>query len=260
MPFAKRSLGQNFLCDPNTARRIVAALEIGPRDTVLEIGPGRGALTEWIAAAHPARFLALEKDRDLAPALTERWPGVEVLLGDALEYPWESVDSPSYKIGGNLPYNVASPLIWEFVSRAADYGRAVFMVQHEVALRLTGEPGTRAYGALTAWVRTFADTDYLFKVSPNVFRPRPKVDSAVVLFRPRAGRPEMDQSRALSALLHRCFQLRRKQMSNILKSQWESGVGQWFEEHGLAPSSRPENLSPQHFLDLATFMKFHFFT
>lgn len=260
MPFAKRSLGQNFLCDPNTARRIVAALDIGPQDTVLEIGPGRGALTEWIAAAKPARFLALEKDRDLAPVLAERFPGLEVLTADALEHPWESVDSPHYKVVGNLPYNVASPLIWDFVSRASDYGRAVFMVQHEVALRLTADHGGRAYGALTAWVRSFADTEYLFKVGPNVFRPRPKVDSAVVQFRPRSDRPETDLSRALSELLHRCFQMRRKQMSNILKSQWESGVGQWFEQRGLAPSCRPENLSPQDFLDLSAFMKFHFFS
>jgi 16S rRNA (adenine1518-N6/adenine1519-N6)-dimethyltransferase len=260
MPYAKRSLGQNFLCDPNTARRIVAALDLRPRDTVLEIGPGRGALTEWIAAAQPARFLALEKDRDLAPELARRFPGLEALTADALEHPWEGVDSPLYKVVGNLPYNVASPLIWEFVSRAAAYDRAVFMVQHEVGLRLTAAPGTSSYGALTAWVQVFAGTEYLFKVSPNVFRPRPKVDSAVIRFRPRSVRPQREASQALAALLHHCFQRRRKQMCNILKSQWESGAGQWFERAGLAPSCRPENLSPQHFLDLATCMKFHIFT
>lgn len=260
MPFAKRSLGQNFLQDPNTARRIVAALEIAPGDHVLEIGPGRGALTEWIVAAAPARVQALEKDRDLAQALPERWPVLEVLTGDALEHPWESIDSPSYKVVGNLPYNVASPLIWDFVSRAGDYGRAVFMVQYEVARRLTAEPGSSDYGALTAWVRNFAATTLLFKVGPAVFRPRPKVDSGVVLFSPLADRPGPKAAQTLAGLLRACFQKRRKQLSNILKSQWENGIGQWFAEQGLSGTLRPENLSPRHFRDMAERFGDHFFT
>ncbi|WP_051202400.1 16S rRNA (adenine(1518)-N(6)/adenine(1519)-N(6))-dimethyltransferase RsmA [Desulfovibrio aminophilus] len=259
MPFAKRSLGQNFLQDPNTARRIVAALEIATGDHVLEIGPGRGALTEWIIAAGPARFQALEKDRELARTLPDRWPSLEILAGDALEHRWESLDAPFYKIVGNLPYNIASPLIWDFVSRARNYGRAVFMVQYEVARRLTAEPGFGDYGALTAWVRNFAATSLLFKVGPAVFRPRPKVDSGVVLFSPLAKRPDPALAERLAKLLHGCFQKRRKQLANILKSQWEDGVGQWFAEQGLSGTLRPENLSPRHFLGLAERFGDHFF-
>lgn len=259
MPFAKRSLGQNFLADPNTARRIVTALDIGPEDRVLEIGPGRGALTEWIVAAGPGRFVALEKDRDLAEALRERWPGIEVRTADALDYPWEELDHPSWKVVGNLPYNIASPLLWDLVSRAGDYGRAVCMVQYEVALRLAASPGGRDYGGLSVWVQTFASVDLLFKVGPSVFRPRPKVDSAVVRLLPKKNRPSPEDAAALSQLLRLCFQKRRKQMSNILKSLWNTGAGEWFKDQGIAGEARPEILTPDQFLSLSRAVSRHIF-
>lgn len=259
MPFAKRSLGQNFLADPNTARRIVTALDIGPGDSVLEIGPGRGALTEWIMAASPARFLALEKDRDLAGELRVRWPGIEVRTADALEHPWEELDGPAWKVIGNLPYNIASPLIWDLVSRARDFGRAVCMVQYEVALRLAASPGSRDYGGLSVWVQTFAGVELLFKVGPGVFRPRPKVDSAVVGLIPKKNRPGADEAAALARLLRLCFQKRRKQLGNILKLLWDSGAGQWFTGQGISGRVRPETLTPEQFLSLSRAVSQHIF-
>ena len=184
---AKKSLGQNFLRDPNICRKIVDSLSPQEGDRVIEIGPGQGALTEHLVEAGAERLLVIEKDDGLADALADRWPGLEILRADATKFPWESLsESGPCKIIGNLPYNVGSKLIWDIVSRVETLERAVFMVQHEVALRLTAESGNKAFGGLTAWVKNFCRTTYLFKVPPTVFRPQPKVDSAVVRFDPFA--------------------------------------------------------------------------
>ncbi|MBU1248500.1 MAG: ribosomal RNA small subunit methyltransferase A, partial [Proteobacteria bacterium] len=131
---AKRSLGQNFLVDENICRRIVDAVAPGPGDTLVEIGPGRGALTGFLVEAGPERYLTLEKDHALAAALSRAHPGVEVIDGDALQFDWDSLAGGQLKIAGNLPYNVASRIIWEIVHRVVGFERAIFMVQHEVAL------------------------------------------------------------------------------------------------------------------------------
>ena len=254
---AKRSLGQNFLVDENVCRKIVAALEIGSGDRVLEIGPGRGALTRWIEGSGPAAYTVLEKDERLAPLIAERWPDIDVRRTDALTFPWETLED-GWKIAGNLPYNIGSKLIWDIVSRGRGWERCVFMVQHEVALRLTAAPSTKDYGALTVWVRNYADTRYLFKVPPHVFRPQPKVDSAVVLFLPRPENTRPQCPRALSGLLRLCFQKRRKQLHNILKSLWSDSIDQWLEEQGLRRSDRPENVAPEQFSALSQIMKSHF--
>ena len=137
---AKRSLGQNFLEDPNTARKIVAALELDAGDAVLEIGPGQGALTRWLVEAgqegRVGPLVVLEKDRDLAPELKTRWPALNVAVADALEFAWEALDGRPWKLAGNLPYNVASPIMWECVRRVPRLALAVFMIQKEVAQRI----------------------------------------------------------------------------------------------------------------------------
>ena len=240
---AKKSLGQNFLQDDNICGKIVDALSIGTEDYVIEIGPGQGALTRHIVREAPRKFQVIEMDDGLADRLEEDFPDLEVLRRDALKFPWSTLNAPC-KIVGNLPYNIGSKLIWDIISTVKGLERAVFMVQHEVALRLTAEPGNKAYGGLTAWVGNFAETKYLFKVPPTVFRPRPKVDSAVVAFNPfpeerRPGAPER-----LSALIKTLFQQRRKQISTILKKRWTPELTDWFEENGIDTRARPENLTP----------------
>ena len=257
-PFAKRSLGQNFLRDPNTARRIVALLDIGSDDRVLEIGPGRGALTGHIVDSRPRVAAALEKDGHLAAGLKARWPGLALAVCDAMQAAWERLapEQPPgrpWKVVGNLPYNVASPLMWEIFSRSRGLERAVFMVQKEVGRRLAAGPGTKDYGALTVWVQSFVSPRLEFVVGPGAFAPRPKVDSAVLSFRPRQDVEPFDP-KALSALLRTCFQKRRKQLGNILRSFWNSDIEQWFAEAGCSPSMRPEELTPQRFRSLAMVM------
>ena len=249
---AKKSLGQNFLRDPNICRKIVDSLAPGSDDYIIEIGPGQGALTEHLAEVGARRLVAIEKDGSLADRLADRWPDIEVVRDDAMKFPWTSLNETGpCKIIGNLPYNVGSKLIWDIVSRVETLERAVFMVQHEVALRLTAEPSTKAFGGLTAWVKNFCRTTYLFKVPPTVFRPQPKVDSAVVRFDPlpRGDRP--DNPEALSQLIKLLFQQRRKQISTILKKRWTEEVGAWFDENGVNPGARPENLTPQQFRSLS---------
>lgn len=246
----KRSLGQNFLRDPNTIRRIVEAMGLSPEDRVLEIGSGRGALTGLLAKSC-ALVVALEKDRDLCLELKEKLPRAAVVNADALEFAWESLDSrPEIKIVGNLPYNVASPIIWEVVSRASSFALAVFMLQKEVGQRVCARPGSRTYGGLSAWVQNFVRTEYLFRVSPGVFYPRPKVESAVVRFYPLSRAEFVDRGK-LAASIKMLFSKRRKQLGRILKGFESRDLADWFERWDLKPQSRPEEIPPEGFLDLS---------
>lgn len=246
----KRSLGQNFLTDANICRRIVHALGLEPGGAVLEIGPGRGALTR-ILAVHQGPVMALEKDRELASWLCREFPSVGVIQGDGLSFCWEGLAAlPGISVVGNLPYNVASPMIWEMVSRCRFWKGMVFMVQKEVAGRLTADPGSRAYGALSAWVSSFTMPRYMFTVPPHVFRPRPRVDSAVVRFEPHPS-PAWDEAGCLSRLLKTLFQQRRKQLGVILKSCWGEELEAWCQRWNVDRRVRPEELAPDMFRSLA---------
>ncbi len=252
-PAAKKSLGQNFLCDANIARKIVDLLEAGPEDRVLEIGPGQGALTR-ILAARPLRSLcALEKDRHWAVALRAVVPRLAVCLGDAMFMDWPRLQKGRpWKVVGNLPYNIASPLLWDMAA-AGGFSRGVFMVQKEVAQRLASGPHSKKYGALTVWVQSFATVRLAFTVGPQVFRPQPKVDSAVVVIEPRTQPLSVDQ-RALSHLLHGCFQKRRKQLRPILKPLY-GDCDNMLGLVNLSGKERPEDISVEQFAMLANALK-----
>lgn len=251
----KRSLGQNFLCDPNIARKIVAALAIQPGDVVVEIGPGRGALTELLMESPAGRVIGVEKDADLCPLLHRQWPGLAVVHADALRFAWERLDRlKNVRIIGNLPYNVASPIMWELVSRAAKFTRAVFMVQKEVAQRITARPGTREYGGLTVWLQSFAVAQKLFSVGPAAFRPAPKVDSAVVAFTPRPDALRPAQPAGLAGLVRRLFCMRRKQLGRILGEELSDEAKNYLESQGLSFFCRPEELSPLQFDNLLKYI------
>ena len=250
----KRSLGQNFLADPNICRRIVAALRAEAGDPILEIGPGRGALTR-ILAEHDGPVLTLEKDGNLVGWLRREFPAVGVVHADGLEFCWERTRAvPGLSLIGNLPYNVASPMIWEMVGRCREWKSMVFMVQKEVAERLTASEGSRAYGALSAWVSNFTIPEYVFTVPPHVFRPRPKVDSAIVRFLPRPD-PAWAMAKELSWTLKLLFQKRRKQLGGILKEFWSEEVEAWCTGQGIERRVRPEELSPDMLRGLAEVLR-----
>jgi 16S rRNA (adenine1518-N6/adenine1519-N6)-dimethyltransferase len=255
---AKRSLGQNFLVDQNICRKIVDALDIQPGDRVLEIGPGRGALTRHIVERRPGRYVLLEMDEALADELERQYPGVEVVRGDAMAYAWEGLaQGEDWKVVGNLPYNIASPLIWEIVSRS-EFSRAVFMVQLEVGQRLAAKSGGRTYGALSVFVQSFAEVEVLFKVPPQVFRPQPKVTSAVMRFFLHPQRPSREEALRLAAALRMCFQQRRKQMSTILKSKGIVDYVELLSSLDIDSMQRPETLAPERFRALAKLLPVDF--
>ena len=248
-PRAKKSLGQNFLRDKNIARKIVEALEIAPGDSVLEIGPGPGALTGFILERKPGRLVLVEKDSHWAEERMRHGKGaLSAVLADALLMPWERF-SGKWKFIGNLPYNVASPLMWDIFSRAAGLVRAVFMIQKEVGQRLTAGPDSSAYGALSVWAQSFVVPKTEFYVPPQVFHPRPKVDSAVLSFTPLGPDRGDFSPPALAAALKACFQMRRKQLGTIVRAAGKSP--EILEGLGIDPRLRPENLSVATFHRLA---------
>lgn len=243
-PRAKKSLGQNFLQDKNIARKIVEAIGIEAGDHVIEIGPGPGMLTRLILEARPARLTVVEKDDAMAAQWAAEAAGqpvpLEVLHADALRLDWASYQQP-VKLAGNLPYNVASPLMWDILSRAAGFKRAVFMVQKEVAQRIVAQAGSAAYGALSVWLQSFARPRLEFVVPPQVFKPRPKVDSAVVSFEPLPAHERPQKPEVLSYLLKMFFQQRRKQLGGILRAH--GYLPELLNDYGISQASRPENVT-----------------
>ncbi len=251
----KRSLGQNFLTDPNTARRIVDALGVQPGDAVLEIGPGRGALTGFLMQGPAGRVMALEKDSELAPELARAWPGLAVVNADALEFSWERLGRlGGVRIVGNLPYNVASPIMWDVAWRCPGFARAVFMIQLEVAERIVAVPRTKDYGGLTVWLQSFVTPVKLFKVPPTVFTPRPKVDSAVVAFTPRPLSERPPRPERLGRFIKELFGMRRKQLGRILGARLSGPALGYLEGEGLGSACRPEELSPPQIVKLLEYV------
>jgi 16S rRNA (adenine1518-N6/adenine1519-N6)-dimethyltransferase len=212
----KKGFGQNFLVAPDVARKIAeAAVRDGERVTVVEIGAGTGALTSELAV-RASRVVAIERDRDLVPILRAAFASsthVDVLEADAktVDYAALSHDEP-FVLAGNLPYQLTGALLEIASALAPRLVRAIFMVQLEVADRLAATPGTKAYGALTVFVRAAFEVTRVMRVGPGSFYPPPDVTSAVVSLVPRAERiAETDRFRAL---VHAAFEKRRKTLRN----------------------------------------------
>lgn len=234
-----RRLGQHFLSDPRILGRIVDALDPVRGETVLEIGPGKGSLTE-VLLARGLNVVAIEKDSTLARALVR--DNLRVVEGDALRLEWPRVP----KIVGNIPYYITSPLIDKALTPPLPE-RVVFLVQAEVADRLAAKPGTKAYGALSVGVQVICQVEKLFVVAPGSFRPPPKVRSAVVRLIPRTQplvRPE--EIGAFRAFVTACFGRRRKQLQNAVPGLSRAQL----EELGIDPTLRPERLAPEVFVRL----------
>jgi 16S rRNA (adenine1518-N6/adenine1519-N6)-dimethyltransferase len=205
----KKEYGQHFLRDPNILDVIGRLAELAPEDVVLEIGPGQGVLTRYLAQ-RVRRVHAVEIDRALEPALSGLAPNVDVVFGDALQV---ALPQNATKLVANLPYNVATPLIVESLDGLPNIRLWCVMVQREVADRLFAEPGTKAYGAVSVLVRLAAERTGFHPVSRTVFRPQPNVDSALVAFR-RTELPA-DYGR-VKEIVSAAFAHRRKTLPNSL--------------------------------------------
>jgi len=250
---AKKALGQHFLHDPRILGRIADAVGITPGAAVLEVGPGRGALTGELLA-RGARLTAVEKDRDLLRELVARFPALRLAHGDALSEDWRALaeaGSEPFLVVGNIPYNITSPLIDKALTPPRP-ARVVFLVQREVADRLAAAPGTRAYGALTVGVRAVARVERLFTVAAGAFQPPPKVDSALIRLTPLPEPMIRDaQVGSFRRLVTACFAARRKQLGRALRQVTGWGgevVGELLGGLGIDPVRRPETLSPEEFV------------
>ena len=259
----RKRFGQHFLQDA-WARKVVNAVAPQPSETILEIGPGRGAITHFLSRA-AARVVAFEIDRDLVPALrVAADPNVTVVEGDflavsadgmreALEAAGVSPGTP-VRVAGNLPYNIASPILFkliEFIDGGLPVTDAVVMLQREVADRLVAPPGTKEYGVLSVLIRHRADVDRLLRLPAGAFRPPPKVQSAVVRLRFHPPSPPPRRPDVFRALTKAIFTRRRKTLANALHAYPAAGGAEALRRAGVDGRRRPETLDIPELVALA---------
>jgi len=254
-PTAIKRLGQNFLIDPNIIRKIISLAELSSHDSVLEIGPGRGILTDALCQS-AGRVTAIEIDPRLHTYLTERptqFQNLTLVLGDAMTYPIEHLP-PGTIVVSNLPYYLSTPLLFRLLEHQQRITRLVLMLQNEVADRLVAQSGSSAYGVLSVMAQYSADITKAFKVSPQCFRPRPDVDSAVVLLRTKERTGQTRDNRdQLATIVRAAFAHRRKTLVNSLRDQGydQKHVVAALTALHLPLSIRAENLSLDEFVALS---------
>lgn len=252
----RTSLGQHFLVDPNTIRKIVAAAAPGPGSLVVEIGAGVGALTVGLASAG-ASVLAIEQDRSLEPALSEVVAGladVEIVWGDALTLDYDRLlRGRAARVVANLPYQIATPLVLRLLAEVDVVSELLVMVQREVGERLVAAPGADAYGAVSAKVAYFASARVEFKVSRAVFLPEPDVESVVVRLTRRAEPPVAGDRRRIFSVIDAGFATRRKTIRNALRGAGveAEAVDAALVEAGVEGSERAERLGLAEFAAIA---------
>ena len=256
---ARKSLGQNFLCDLNLTRRIARAAGPLAGFTVVEIGPGPGGLTRALLLEGVSRVVAVERDARALPALAEiaaAYPGrLEIVEGDALEPGWRSCVTGPAKIVANLPYNIATPLLTGWLTEndwPPWFASLTLMFQKEVAERIAAPPGGKTYGRLSVLSQWRCTAKRLFDVHPSAFTPAPKVTSSVVQLVPRAA-PEPCRAADLERLTAAAFGQRRKMLRQSLKAVWPDPLPV-LEAAGIAPELRAEQLTVVQFAGLARAM------
>ncbi len=251
-PPIRKTLGQHFLNDRRILQRIVDALELTGSETVIEIGPGRGSLTELLLPA-ARRLILIEYDRALAAKLRERYAtasSVTVIEADVLTVNLRDVAGGPFRLVGNVPYYITTPILFHALERPRP-DRAVYLVQREVAERIVAAPGSDDYGALSANVQGVANAKLLFRVAPGSFLPPPKVESAAIRIDPRTDpvvQPEEEEG--FRRFVRDAFGMRRKQMRRVLREVLSidaERAGALLEAAHIDAAARPETLSPEDF-------------
>ena len=254
---ARKRFGQHFLTDQDVLGRISSVCNIGENDTVLEIGPGHGALTEHIVATDPNKYVAVEIDRDLVPLLSARFPQIEIINQDILRVDLDNFTSEfglDLKVVGNLPYNISTPLLlklahWSRSSPGCMHD-GVFMVQRELGERLAATPGSKSWGRLSVMTQLAFDIEYLFDVAPESFSPPPKVWSSIVRLVPSQQWSHLTSAEleAVDRVCRFSFAGRRKKLSNSLKPLEID----WSQE-AVDPKVRADDVTIQEFVSLARY-------
>ena len=253
----RKRFGQHFLHDQGVLQGMADAIRLKTGDRVLEIGPGQGALTDYLYADEGMHYLAVEIDRDLAPLLPRRYPNIHVINQDILRVDLnevfsskETVAGPPWRVVGNLPYNISSPLIIKLIDHVLAAPGTIadmhFMLQKEMGSRLSALPGTKAWGRLSVMIQVTARVDYLFDVGPESFSPPPKVDSSVIRMTPLADAHLPVARQALDLVLRMAFSARRKRLSNALKN-----LAINWQEVDVDAGLRADDVTVEQFIQLA---------
>ena len=253
---ARKRLGQHFLNDKRILARIVEAVGPRPNETIIEIGPGQGSLTERLAA-RATRLVAIELDRELAAALRQRYadrPHVQIVEGDVLDIRLADLsEGAPWSVIGNVPYYITTPILFHALA-APRPRRIVLLVQREVGDRLASTPGSEAYGALSVTAQAVAHVERHGRVPAGSFHPKPAVDSVIVSLTPLA-EPIVtaDEEPAFKTLVQGAFSQRRKQMLRVVRSLFgiaAEPATALLNACGMDVTARPEVLAPQTFVDL----------
>ncbi len=244
-PRARKRFGQHYLVDEGVLQRIADAVRLQPDDRLLEIGPGPGALTSYLYG-EAARYVAVELDRDLIAPLKASFPDLELISADILRVDLEEIlDPPGWRLVGNLPYNISSPLLLKLFQHLPRIRDMHFMFQRELGARIGASPGSKSWGRLGALTQYYCEVESLFDVPPDAFAPPPKVHSQVVRLVPRKELAPVDPVR-FNQVLQRAFSSRRKRIANGLKDlnvDWQRAA--------VDTDARPDVLSVEDFLRLA---------
>ncbi len=255
----KRSLGQNFLADPNTARWIVKQAGVAPVDHVIEIGPGKGILTRVLLETG-AQITAIEKDTSLCKYLERQFVGhtsLTLIEADATHFPWETIADERNRaiLVGNLPYNVSTQILWDLLDKTGYFKRWQFLFQKEVAERLCAEKGSASYGALSVFTQSVTHPTLVRIFPPKFFSPPPKVDSALVSFEILSlSTPSPMKNKSFVRIVKAAFSHRRKMLRNNLKPLFGGdarALASFLSRAGIPGTLRAQDLSVADYLDLA---------
>ena len=251
--FPKKSLGQNFLVNPGIVRRIIDACDLKPTDTVLEIGPGKGALTHFFSE-HVANVIAIEKDGQLAEQLKKTFKNthVNIVAADILKYPFDKLPD-DVKIIGNLPYNIATPIIEKVLENRKKFRVFFLTVQLEYGQRIAAKPNSKSYGSFSCFVQYYPDPKILFKIGNSSFRPVPKVQSCFLrLDLSKEPKYKVDDEAFLFRIIRGCFGQRRKTIANSLSVVLDKGmISDLLETLNIDPKLRAENLDLEEYVRIS---------
>ena len=247
----KKKYGQHFLHDKNIIRKIISVVQPKKNDDFIEIGPGAGALTNPLVDKVD-RITLIEKDIDLIPLLKKQfsiYESVNVLQEDILKCNLMDLVHDETRIIGNLPYNISTEIIFKIISISSKVKDLHFMLQKEVVDRMIASPGSKTYGRLSIMVQVYFEVEKLFDISPNVFIPKPKVQSSYIKMMPRAyGFKNSEHENKFKKLVLVAFTARRKMIKTSLKDYIDNNM---LESLLINPNSRPENLTIEEFLKIA---------
>ena len=256
----KKQFGQNFISDDHLLAKIVEAAEITPEDVVIEIGPGAATLTAALAEK-AAQVIAIEIDKDLFPIIERRMAGYsnfELVAGDAMKVDFDALaakyGAKRYKVVANLPYYITTPIVMRFLEDGFRVSELVIMVQQEVADRFLANPGTKAYGAITAAINYYGIVSRAFNVPRTMFTPRPEVDSSIVKIKCYENKPfEADDEKLLRRVIKAAFGQRRKTLNNALKALNlpKDELDKALQRAGIDAARRGETLSVEEFVRLS---------